>query len=262
MLGAILQRRISEQLRQAFDAEAWGEQPAHLDAAFENLRKPFRFFSAMGLERLWLLRSLPELVDPLLDAANAGMATWSIAPSSKALFRASWRSVPLLGAGVGWLGLPATLLMLLLFASAYQLTQLWHYSSQALNLLEAWPQADDASEPAENARFTCFLMMGHAADSGNVMLLGDVLHHLASACGEEYTRRGFHDNYCYADRSIKFKGKVLFEALPAMWFQVSLLALTLQSASASRLAVATACLSLFTSLATSLIGLQDFSWAR
>mmetsp|Transcript_38007 Transcript_38007/g.120798 ORF Transcript_38007/g.120798 Transcript_38007/m.120798 type:complete len:496 (-) Transcript_38007:381-1868(-) len=288
LCGAVWQHRLMRRL-QAHVMGVEFQQSLHLRRAIDELHTSQWFLPKVETWILWLIISLPDFVDPAMDAASAGQSGAALTPAMAARFASPWQAVPLLGALVAWLGLPGILTVLLVLAALFQVLALRRYRSLLLDLLpESGPDqterrittgtddfcgpiwhdandsddSDDAADAADvdYSRFLAWLFLTHQADAGNLTWVASVVHHLAEAEIARHAESGSASLRFYmADRSAKFSAKIFVEAAPATWFQISLLSLTLDPDSFSfTLSTMTVLVSISTSLVMSAAGIPDF----
>ena len=173
-----------------------------------------------------------EAIDPALDAWAAANA-WSLwAGPVKRKFQSSWKSVPVIGSLVAWLGLPGVLLLILGGSMLCQLVALWWEDGHLTRRLDVFTEEGD--ETTVRSRFRVWYSWKHLTDLGGLLILHDAFEKLV------YVELG-HDTggelYPVVDRQIAFIPKVVAEALPSFWFQISVLALTYDSTPSSTLAI-------------------------
>ena len=159
-----------------------------------------------------------EAIDPALDAWAAANAFSLYAGSLKLEFESSWEGVPLVGWLVAWLGLPGILVVILLGS---MLCQLWSLHHRHQYLTSLFDEFADQAQGSAKCRFKVWYEWKHATDLGGLLILLDVFEKLLYA---ELKRDTQGELYQVVDRFWAFIPKVVAEALPSLWFQVSVLA--------------------------------------
>lgn len=182
---------------------------------------------------LWVLgENIVEYVDPMLDGQQVGRS-FAVSRHVDAIFRRSWEHVcsadgnfPVLCPT--YLGLSRTLLLIFINSLTWPVLWglIWGYGGSVSATQQLLYDCMDSSVDEEALRKQ--LATGRAlrwggmsmfVDSGNLPLLGFMFRQLAEA---ENKLTGEQGSY---DQSLFFILRVLFEALPMLWFQVSLLGL-------------------------------------
>ncbi|CAE7634702.1 unnamed protein product [Symbiodinium sp. CCMP2592] len=175
--------------------------------------------------------SVIEAIDPALDAWAAANAFNLYTDDLRLKFEASWNYIPLLGWLVAGLGLPGVLLSILLFSMLCQL--LFLYQKDQYITAERLFDMEGAETCIEH-RCKLWYEWKHITDLGGLLVLLRVFEKLVYAELELDTNGAL---YPLVDRCWSFVPKVLAEALPSLWFQVSVIALTYESSSRSVLAI-------------------------
>eukprot|EP00439_Symbiodinium_sp_Y106_P047741 s1540_g6.t1 len=177
--------------------------------------------------------SMIEAIDPALDAWAAANAFNLYTDDLRVKFESSWNYIPLLGWLVAGLGLPGVLLSILLFS---MLCQLWflYQKDQYVTAERLFDKFAEGAETCIECRYKLWYQWKHVADLGGLLVLLRVFEKLVYA-ELELDRNGAL--YPLVDRFWSFVPKVLAEALPSLWFQVSVIALTYESSSRSVLAI-------------------------
>eukprot|EP00929_Paragymnodinium_shiwhaense_P054257 TRINITY_DN27181_c0_g1_i1.p1 TRINITY_DN27181_c0_g1~~TRINITY_DN27181_c0_g1_i1.p1 ORF type:complete len:539 (+),score=56.60 TRINITY_DN27181_c0_g1_i1:120-1736(+) len=198
-----------------------------------------------------------EYIDPDLDGANAGQS-WNVKTNTESTFDATWQHVPLIGTVVTKLGLSGILTLLVILATLFQIIEFKSKLDAALASIAKWPLSHDASSRASFERIGVWMELQHACDASSVSFLAEAFHALArheqarkiAACETENRGSG----YTHCGRSSLFRTKVLGEALPSLWFSISLLGLA-SGADSKRSQLALMCVSIVTSI-VSIIGVS------
>ena len=147
---------------------------------------------------LTFLGCVVEALDPSMDAWTAANAQSMCHPSLCSRFEKAWQPIPVARDVVVWLGgLPGILLLLLVASSVFQLAELTTKDRQLRSSLEGMRLFSPDPDTAALTRWRVWIYFSHMADVGGVML----------------------------------------EALPALWLQISLLNLTLDTASSLSIVV-------------------------
>ena len=181
----------------------------------------------------WML-GIIEAVDPALDAWQAASALHTFTEPIKKKFAASWEPVPLVGRLVAWLGMPCILLLILLVATILQLLELHVRILQFNFLMEEARVRHESCEVVLDAKVRRSLWYNwkHTADIGGLMLLHDVFGQLVLV-----ETKMDPSIYPLVDRVPTFMPKVFAEALPSLWFQISMLSLTIESVPTGQVAM-------------------------
>jgi len=174
-----------------------------------------------------------EAIDPALDAWAAANAFNLYTDDLRLKFESSWNYIPLLGWLVAGLGLPGVLLSILLFSMLCQLWTLYE-QEQYVTTYKLFDQFMEGAETCIECRYKLWYEWKHVADLGGLLVLLRVFEKLVYAELELDTNGAL---YPLVDRFWSFVPKVLAEALPSLWFQVSVIALTYESSSRSVLAI-------------------------
>eukprot|EP00747_Dinoflagellata_sp_TGD_P045657 gnl/TRDRNA2_/TRDRNA2_143958_c0_seq1.p1 gnl/TRDRNA2_/TRDRNA2_143958_c0~~gnl/TRDRNA2_/TRDRNA2_143958_c0_seq1.p1 ORF type:complete len:345 (+),score=32.11 gnl/TRDRNA2_/TRDRNA2_143958_c0_seq1:53-1036(+) len=208
------------------------------NSGVESMKAPLATWIPVPTWQMYLMLAIPEFIDPDLDAANAGQS-WSL-PSSKLLeFGATWQHVPVIGQTVVKMGLPGILTMLVCGATLVQLIEFNRKMSSAQQAINKWPKRSDTSIAAAFDRVGVWMELQHACDAGGILALAETLHALARVELQKKVEasicQGEDPGFTHAGRSTAFRTKVLAEASPSLWFSVSLLALSVEGASWTRI---------------------------
>ena len=108
----------------------------------------------------------------------------------------------------------------------------FHQDRQLRNSLEEMRLFSPDPDTAAHTRWRVWIYFSHMADVGGVMLLQDLFLKLV-----EVEISLSSQIWPVADRNAAFRSKIMLEALPALWLQISLLNLTLDTASSLSIAV-------------------------
>lgn len=172
------------------------------------------------MEIISLLAGLYESIDPDMDVLTAANSWNSVTKPEQDIFVNSWQAVPVAGEIISCLGLPGTLTALVIFATFTQLSASIVIHQRLWRLIEQLPTADVDDEPY--FRWKLWVEFAHLADIAGLMALKDAFHALIRVD----LASGHPDVWPIIDRVASFRVKVLCEAVPNLWFQISLLALT------------------------------------
>mmetsp|Transcript_41315 Transcript_41315/g.76879 ORF Transcript_41315/g.76879 Transcript_41315/m.76879 type:complete len:393 (-) Transcript_41315:239-1417(-) len=222
-----LQERFIEWLGQHAD-QGWQE----LLREGADMSTPLPYITCLSSSSLAFLTSIPEILDPALDAWTAATAHHMMTTSIEEKFELSWRPLPAVGTVVCWLGLPGLLMLLLGVSSAYQLWKMYdraRWAAVRLAMLQdAFPFQD--LHDLSYSRWCVWVQLYHLADTGGLLLLHSVFGRMLEA---EIRTSDDKRIWPVADRNTAFRCKIFAEAVPALWLQVSLLSFTFEQASAS-----------------------------
>ncbi|CAE7766405.1 unnamed protein product [Symbiodinium sp. CCMP2592] len=174
-----------------------------------------------------------EAIDPALDAWAAANAFNLYTDDLRLKFESTWNHIPLLGWLVAYLGLPGVLLSILLFSMLCQLWSLYE-QDQHVTTYKLFDKFMEGAETGIEHRYKLWYEWKHVSDLGGLLVLLRVFEKLVYAELELDTNGAL---YPLVDRFWSFVPKVLAEALPSLWFQVSVIALTYESSSRSVLAI-------------------------
>ena len=174
-----------------------------------------------------------EALDPAMDAWTAANAQSMCHSSLCSRFEKAWQPIPVARDAVVWLGgLPGILLLLLGASTVFQLADVATKDQQLRSRLEGMRLFSPDPDAAARTRWRAWIYFSHMADVGGVMLLQDLFLKLVEV--EISLSRQI---WPVPDRNAAFRKKIMLEALPALWLQISLLSLTLDTASSLSIAV-------------------------
>ncbi|CAE7021808.1 unnamed protein product [Symbiodinium sp. CCMP2456] len=162
-----------------------------------------------------------EAVDPALDAWAAANAYSLYTGPVKQEFTASWEGAPPAGWLVARLGLPGILFSILVGSMLCQLIALWWLVQRHAGRFDRFEEDGD-----EDAVFAMWYNWKHTTDIGGLLILHDVFDKLLHA---ELELDEESKLYPVVDRFHSFMPKVVAEALPGFWFQITVFALTYDS---------------------------------
>ena len=162
-----------------------------------------------------------EAVDPALDAWAAANAYSLYTGPVKEKFTAAWEDAPPAGWLVARLGLLGILFSILLGSMLCQLIALRWLVQRHAGRFDRFEEEDD-----EDAAFAMWYNWKHTTDIGGLLILHDVFDKLLHAELEHDVEEKL---YPVVDRFHSFLPKVVAEALPSFWFQISIFALTYDS---------------------------------
>lgn len=179
----------------------------------------------LGLrDSLTLLGSIVEALDPALDAWTAANAEHMMSKEESQKFATAWGRIWLLGPFIAELGLPRLLLLVLVMSTMVQLVAFLWKRRQTLERIQQIDLSGDV-ELLPHRRWRVWIFLSHMADVGGVILLHDLFMRFVKV------EISLSDKvWPVPDRNAAFRTKVLLEALPALWLQISLLGLTMESA--------------------------------
>ena len=224
LISMMLQLRSKAQIVTWIQSkEDWQKHKTSMDAEFVHIfPMVFKF-----------LGCVVEALDPSMDAWTAANAQSMCHPSLCSKFEKAWQPIPVARDVVVWLGgLPGILLFLLVASSVVQLAELSTKDRQLRNSLEEMRLFSPDPDTAAHTRWRVWIYFSHMADVGGVMLLQDLFLKLV-----EVEISLSSQIWPVADRNAAFRSKIMLEALPALWLQISLLNLTLDTASSLSIAV-------------------------
>lgn len=211
---------------------------ANVIAALRSMHGPFVLgggicMSAIQHWVLHILLTMPEYLDPYIDAVMAGTAESIMTERMQLAFARSFESKPF-GGKVVELGLPGCLRAAFVFATSIQLL---HFTITMLVVRKFLDGCD---------------FWGTLASAAELSSLG-LLTDLGDRAGE----------FAHAGSSVwaawaKVISKGVFEACPSIWLQATLLSLTIVSEDPDRLDIAVNAFSLCTSLLTLTVAAHRF----
>lgn len=210
-----------------------------------------------------MLLALAELSDPTSDAGNAGRAGWVVTDDANEQFAHSWHSVRLPGYDdlavafattlgenasstgdlIANIGLPQVLVALVVLATCVQVSsasglavEIWAH----INAISSWPTPplDSDTEPADSTddgelhRYELWGHMAMLADALGLRLVAEMFARLRNHHHGDCRDRALASNLA----AYRFEDVKAVEALPSMWFGVTLLALSYETSSPAGLA--------------------------
>ncbi|CAE7249562.1 unnamed protein product [Symbiodinium natans] len=223
-----LKDRLLEWLR-CHPQEAWQE----LTQATAELEASSKWLPCLSTGSLAFVKGIYEAVDPAMDAFAAGNSRHMYTKDVERGFQVSWRRAPLIGPAVAGVGLPGVLLLILVAATTCQIYKL---VSETVRLERkiASMEAEYPAHAREAAswRWQMWIRMAHVTDVGGLMLLHYVYQQLVRVEIARYPHL-----WPIVDRNAAFEVKTFMEAVPSLWFQISLVGLTYDTASTENLVV-------------------------
>mmetsp|Transcript_51025 Transcript_51025/g.131543 ORF Transcript_51025/g.131543 Transcript_51025/m.131543 type:complete len:461 (-) Transcript_51025:65-1447(-) len=211
-----------------------------------------------------VLLALAELSDPTSDAGNAGRAGWVMTDDANEQFAHSWHSVRLpgffddlavafatalgenassTGDLIANMGLPRVLAALVVLATCVQMisasgrvVRIWAH----INAISSWPTPplDSDTEPADPTddgelhRYELWGSMSMLADALGLRLVAEMFARLRNHHHGDRRDKAYASNLA----AYRFEEVKAVEALPSMWFGVTLLALSYETSSPAGLA--------------------------
>ena len=154
-----VRREVADWLCQHVDY-SWQE---HIAAV--NTQKLFCGLLPLG-EFLVYFGTLTETLDPALDAWTAANAEVMCTPAVLKKFTLSWRSIPVVGTAIGWIGLPGILLLILCVATVWQLCEFQLKEGDCLEKIKAYEETSSC-DPDQDAhrRWHVWINISHLADA-------------------------------------------------------------------------------------------------
>ncbi|CAK8990580.1 Hypothetical protein SCF082_LOCUS2296 [Durusdinium trenchii] len=183
-------------------------------------------------ELLVYFGTLTEALDPAMDAWTAANSETMCTLSVQEKFAAAWEPIPMVGHTIGSIGLPRVLLVFVCVSSMGQVYQFLRLNAKAFARVEAARELLPSDDLRAHRRWHIWIFLSHMTDVGGLMLLQDVFLQLVQV------EIGLCDTiWPVPDRNTSFRWKIILEALPALWLQISLLSLTWESATTFSLVV-------------------------
>mmetsp|Transcript_109542 Transcript_109542/g.172725 ORF Transcript_109542/g.172725 Transcript_109542/m.172725 type:complete len:394 (-) Transcript_109542:9-1190(-) len=174
------------------------------------------------------LFGLPLYIDVDLDTATAMNAIMLSNAETRRHWVESWQKVPYVGPYVAELGLPFAMTALVILATLAQLKLVYDHLGECSKRLEEWPRASDRSSKAWKQRFLLWQQMGALCDVSSNVLMGEACQQVCVDFCEPWELAEIADGtpkpHKPPGRGAKFTAKIVYEAAPQMWLQVSFVA--------------------------------------
>jgi hypothetical protein len=172
-----------------------------------------------------VLFGAPLYIDVDLDMATAVNAWLLASGSTREHWVDSWKKVPFIGVYVAEIGLATTMGALVIFATVMQVRNAREHLRECEERIVKWPHASDNSNDAWKKRFLLWQHMGALSDVTSNVLMGELCQCVCIDCCEpwEVAERmaGKEKPHKPPGRGAKFQAKIVYEAAPQMWLQVS-----------------------------------------